>query len=78
LDNYDIEIIYLQTEKNVREERYKERGSEQNETWLRGRETKLANILSNMTLMFNVTKFKNNNKEEQKVIVDHIMKYLED
>lgn len=76
-DNYDLEIIYLQTEKNIREERYKERGSEQNETWLRGRETKLANILSNMTLMFNVNKFKNNNKKEQKVIVDHIMKYLE-
>lgn len=78
VENYDLEIIYLETDKTIREERYKERGSNQNETWLQGRETKIANILSNMTLMFNVTKFKNNNKEEQKVIIDHIMKYLED
>lgn len=77
VENYDLEIIYLQTDQTIREERYKERGSNQNETWLQGRMTKIANILSNMTLMFNVTKFKNNNKEDQKVIVDHIMKYLE-
>ena len=77
LDNYDLEIIYLQTQKEVREERYKERGSEQNETWLRGRETKLANILSNMTLMFNVNKFKNNDKEDQQKIVEYIIKSLE-
>jgi len=77
VENYDLEIIYLETDKEIREERYKERGSNQNETWLQGRMTKIANILSNMTLMFNVTKFKNNNKEDQKVIVEHIMKNLE-
>lgn len=77
VENYDLEIVYLETDKEVREERYKERGSNQNETWLQGRMTKIANILSNMTLMFNVIKFKNNNKEDQKVIVEHIMKYLE-
>ena len=77
VNNYNTDIIYLETDKAVRQERYKERGSNQNETWLQGRETKIANILSNMTLMFNVTKFKNNNKEEQKIIVDYIMKYLE-
>lgn len=77
VENYDLEIIYLETDKTIREERYKERGSNQNETWLQGRVTKIANILSNMTLMFNVTKFKNNNKEDQKIVVDHIMKILE-
>jgi dephospho-CoA kinase len=77
VENYDCEIIYLETDKKVRQERYKERGSNQNETWLQGRETKISNILSNMTLMFNTIKFKNNNLEDQKVIVDHIMKYLE-
>jgi len=78
VENYDLEIIYLETDKTIREERYKERGSNQNETWLQGRETKIANILSNMTLMFNVTKFKNNNKDDQQIIVNHIMRYLED
>lgn len=77
LENYDLEIIYLETDRLIRENRYKERGSNQNETWLQGRETKIANILSNMTLMFNTIKFKNNNEEDQKIIVDHIMKYLE-
>jgi len=77
IDNYELEIIYLQTDKDVRTERYKERGSNQNETWLQGRETKIANILSNMTLMFNVVKFKNNNTDDQKIIVEHITKYLE-
>lgn len=77
LDNYDLEIIYLETDKEVRKDRYKERGSDQNETWLQGRETKIANILSNMMLMFNTVKFKNNNMQDQKKIIDHIMKYLE-
>lgn len=77
VENYDTEIIYLETDKSIREERYKERGSNQNETWLQGRETKIANILTNMTLMFNIVKFKNNNIEDQKNIVDHIMKLLE-
>jgi uridine kinase len=51
-ENYDTQIIYLKTTKDVRTERYKERGSNQDETWLRGRESKIANILTNMTLMF--------------------------
>jgi uridine kinase len=76
VENYDTEILYLETDKTVREERYKERGSNQNETWLQGRETKIANILSNMTLMFNTTKMKNNNKEDQQKIIDYIMEVM--
>jgi len=72
VENYDLSIIYLQTKKEVRQERYKDRGSNQNETWLQGRETKIANILSNMTLMFNVEKFDNNTLEEQNVIVEYV------
>jgi len=77
VENYDTEILYLETDKDVRQERYKERGSNQNETWLRGRETKIANIMSNMTLMFNVYKFKNNNLQDQQTIVEYIMRTLE-
>ena len=67
----------MSTDKEVRKDRYKERGSEQNETWLQGRETKIANILSNMTLMFNVNKFDNNNLNEQEKIVEYINESLE-
>jgi uridine kinase len=77
VDNYDLNIVYLSTDKEVRKDRYKERGSEQNETWLQGRETKIANILSNMTLMFNVNKFDNNNLNEQEKIVEYINESLE-
>lgn len=77
LDNYDLEIIYLQTESEIRKDRYRQRGSNQNETWLQGRETKIANILSNMMLMFNVVRFNNNCINDQEKIVEHIMKNLE-
>jgi broad-specificity NMP kinase len=76
VDNYDCEIVYLETDRSIREDRYKERGSAQNETWLQGRETKISNILGNMSLMFNTVKFKNNNKDDQKKIVDYISTQL--
>lgn len=76
IDEYDLEIIYLSTDKKVRQERYKERGSDQNEKWLQGRETKIANILSNMTLMFNVTRYPNNNLEEQQNIFNAIKEMI--
>ena len=77
VDTYETDILYLETDKTIREDRYKERGSNQNETWLRGRESKIANILSNMSLMFNTSKFKNNTLQEQKTIVEYIMDKLE-
>ena len=76
LEKYDLNIIYLATTKQTRQERYKERGSEQNETWLQGRETKIANIMSNMTLMFNVDKFENENIEDQKNTVEAIINLI--
>jgi dephospho-CoA kinase len=77
LENYELEIIYLQTESEIRKDRYRQRGSNQNETWLQGRETKIANILSNMMLMFNVERFNNNCFMDQEKIIEHIMKQLE-
>lgn len=73
LENYSLDIIYLRTDKEVRNERYKERGSEQNETWLQGRETKIANILTNMVLMFNVYEYNNNNLQDQEIVFESII-----
>lgn len=73
LENYELDIIYLSTDKSVRQERYKQRGSQQNETWLQGRETKIANILTNMVLMFNVSSYPNNNMDDQKHVLDSII-----
>lgn len=77
VDNYTTDVIYLSTDREVRQERYAERGSEQNETWLQGRETKISNILTNMLIMFHTTKFHNNNLEDQKHIIEYIMNHLE-
>ena len=76
LENYNLDIIYLKTTKETRQERYKERGSNQNETWLQGRETKVANILTNMSLMFNTLSFENNNLEDQNKIFDAVIKMV--
>lgn len=75
-ENYDTQIVYLKTTKDVRTERYKERGSNQDETWLRGRESKIANILTNMTLMFITDTFENNNLEQQNAVYERILDYV--
>jgi len=75
-ENYDTTMIYLKTNKEVRQERYKERGSNQDETWLRGRESKISNILTNMTLMFITETFENNNLEQQNAVYERILNYV--
>lgn len=77
-EKYDLSIIYLETDKKVRQDRYAERGSEQNETWLAGRETKIANILSNLSLLFYIEKYSNNNHQEQKIVFDKILEIVND
>jgi len=75
-EKYDTKIVYLQTEKATRKERYAERGSNQNETWLAGRESKIANIMTNFDLMFLFEKLPHNTLEEQKKAVDFIVKLV--
>jgi broad-specificity NMP kinase len=72
-EKYDLKIIHLSTSAEVREERYKERSSNQNVTWLQGRETKINNILSNFSLMFFVDSFDNNDHFEQEIIFQSLI-----
>jgi broad-specificity NMP kinase len=65
LPNTDLQVVYLKTTKEVLEQRYKDRGSDQSEQFLRGRETKYSNLLSNFELMPYITEFSNTNLEEQ-------------
>ena len=65
LPNTDLQVVYLKAPKPVLEQRYKDRGSDQSEQFLRGRETKYSNILSNFELMSYITEFNNTNLEEQ-------------
>lgn len=65
LPNTELQIVYLKTPKDILEQRYKDRGSDQSEQFLRGRETKYSNLLSNFELMPYITEFSNTNLEEQ-------------
>lgn len=68
----DVEFIVLTVSDATREQRYKDRGSEQSETFLKGRETKISNILSNFDYMGVTKVYKNETHDDQKVILDHI------
>jgi len=71
-ENYDLKIVGLLTDKAEKAKRYQSRGSNQDPFWLKGRETKVQTILSNLGLMFVTEKFENNTFDDQKVILDHI------
>jgi broad-specificity NMP kinase len=65
LPDTELQVVYLKTSKDILEQRYKDRGSDQSEQFLRGRETKYSNLLSNFELMPYITEFSNTNLEEQ-------------
>jgi broad-specificity NMP kinase len=65
LPDTELHIVFLNAPKTVLEQRYKDRGSDQSEQFLRGRETKYSNLQSNFDLMPYITEFANTNLEEQ-------------
>lgn len=74
LPNTDFQVIYLKVPKPMLEQRYKDRGSDQSETFLKGRETKYSNILSNFELMPYITEFNNTNLDEQQKVLEFLEK----
>lgn len=74
LPDTELHIVYLKAPKETLEQRYKDRGSEQSEQFLRGRETKYSNLLSNFDLMPYTTEFPNTTLEEQAKVLE----FLED
>lgn len=76
LPDTDLQIVFLQAPKDILEQRYKDRGSDQSEQFLRGRETKYSNLLSNFDLMPYITEFKNTNLEEQGKVLAFLETHL--
>lgn len=76
LPDTDLQIVFLQAPKDILEQRYKDRGSDQSEQFLRGRETKYSNLLSNFELMPYITEFKNTNLEEQGKVLAFLESHL--
>ncbi len=76
LPDTDLQIVFLNAPKDILEQRYKDRGSEQSDQFLRGRETKYSNLLSNFDLMPYITEFKNTNLEEQGKVLAFLESHL--
>jgi broad-specificity NMP kinase len=76
LPNTDLQVVFLNAPKAVLEQRYKDRGSEQSEQFLRGRETKYNNLLSNFELMSYITEFANTNLDEQGKVIAFLENHL--
>jgi broad-specificity NMP kinase len=65
LQEVDLQVVFLKAPKSILEQRYQDRGSDQSAQFLKGRETKYSNLLSNFDLMPYITEFNNTNLEEQ-------------
>ena len=72
LPDTDLQIVFLNAPKSILEQRYKDRGSDQSEQFLRGRETKYSNLQSNFELMPYITEFANTNLEEQAKVLSFL------
>jgi broad-specificity NMP kinase len=76
LPDTDLLVVYLKAPKEILEQRYKDRGSDQSEQFLRGRETKYSNLLSNFDLMSYIIEFANTNLEEQSKVLAFLENHL--
>ena len=72
----DLQVVFLKAPKDVLQQRYADRGSDQSEQFLKGRETKYSNLLSNFDLMSYITEFANTNLEEQQKVIGFLEKHL--
>jgi broad-specificity NMP kinase len=76
LNSIDVQVVYLKAPQSILEQRYVDRGSDQSETFLKGRATKYNNILSSFDLMSYITEFNNTNLEEQSAVLRFLEKHL--
>jgi broad-specificity NMP kinase len=76
LKDTDLQVVFLKVPKETLEQRYKDRGSDQSEVFLKGRATKYNNLLSNFELMPYITEFVNTNLEEQSKVLAFLDKHL--
>lgn len=72
LPDTEFKIIIITSDENELLRRYAERGSNQSETFLKGRTTKINNIWSNMDFMFITDVYKNDTFEDQQNILNQI------
>jgi ribose 1,5-bisphosphokinase PhnN len=81
---HDVHIIVLSVPDAVREQRYKDRGSEQSQKFIDGRRTKVKNIVDNFSGSVLtgdpslVTEFNHETPEDTQKVIDFIESIIED
>ena len=76
LKDVELQVVYLKVPEDMLKQRYADRGSDQSETFLKGRATKYSNLLSNFELMSYITEFANTNLEEQAKVLAFLKGHL--
>ncbi len=71
LSDTEFHILVIDVADSTLNTRYTDRGSDQSETFLKGRKTKIDNIRKNMDYMDNIQIFKNETLEDQKLILEY-------
>lgn len=77
-EGYDMLIMILEADKEILEARYKQRGSDQTETFLNAKNTKVNNIRLNLDLQMDgyIVEVKNNTQEELEANKNKILAFL--
>lgn len=76
LSDTEVQFVVLTVKSDTLTKRYSDRGSNQSETFLKGRETKISNILTNFDFMPYTIEFTNETIDDQRVVLNHIEKSL--
>lgn len=76
LPETSVQFLILNAPDNILQERYEERGSDQSEKFLKGRETKISNIMSNFDYMFKTEILPNSDEEDQKHVLEYVNNYF--
>lgn len=76
LPETEVNFLVLTAQASTLQSRYEARGSNQSDTFLRGRETKIAKILSNFDYRPNIVEMQNENQEDQDRIFSFVNKFF--
>jgi broad-specificity NMP kinase len=76
LPDTEVKFVILKTSKDILQDRYITRGSNQSEVFLKGRDTKIDNILSNLEYMDTIIEFRNETMQDQAIILSYLEEHL--
>lgn len=77
LDDVDFEILHIEASEKTKKQRHVDRADTQDDTFLKGRRTKVSNIAHALDLIGVVTTMDNNTPDDLKLIVDQMMAMLD-